>query len=308
MEVIPFTLPGSHERTINVVEYEGPHFYRHLHRHKEYQLMWIIEGTGSLIIDHIIHPFRDGDMFLIGPNQPHVFKSDERYFEEDGQYTVKGLGLFFSAEEKFGKILELPELQSLQTFIGEYTNGFMLPSPYVAEVGEIMIRLLDNRGPEKFSHLFALLNRLQVLEQYVKPLSTRTNKPVYSEEKANRIQRIYDYLLEHYQEEIPLGKVAREANLTPPAFCRYFKKHTGKTFVSFLNELRINEACKRLIAPDTEIQISEIAYKCGFNSVTNFNRVFKRVKKVSPSVFQVKYFEKLADAPKGAGELFKRGT
>src|SRR5699024_1347829 len=134
----------------------------------------------------------------------------------------------------------------------------------------------------QFSYLFALLNRLQVLERFTRPLSTRKNKPVYSEEKASRIQRVYDYLLRHYQEEIPLDKVAKEANLTPPAFCRYFKKHTGKTFVSFLNELRINEACKKLIAPDREIQVSEIAYKCGFNSVTNFNRVFKRLKGISP--------------------------
>ncbi len=298
MEAIPFTLPGSHERTINVVDYDGSHFYRHLHRHKEYQLMWIIKGTGTLIIDHIIHSFRDGDIFLIGPNQPHVFKSDEEYFEKDSNRVVKGLGLFFSTEDKFGQLLQLPELHALKVFMEDNVNGFVLSQTYGNEIGDLLMALREREGAEQFSYLFALLNRLQVLERFARPLSTRKNKPVYSEEKASRIQRVYDYLLRHYQEEIPLDKVAKEANLTPPAFCRYFKKHTGKTFVSFLNELRINEACKKLIAPDREIQVSEIAYKCGFNSVTNFNRVFKRLKGISPTAFQTDYFEKLSKVSK----------
>lgn len=295
MEAIPFTLPGSHEKTINVVSYKGPYFYNHLHRHVEFQIMWIIKGTGTLIIDHIIYSFQDGDIFLIGPNQPHVFKSDESYFEKDSKKRIKGLGVFFSAEEKLGAVLELPELKPLKNFILRQSNGFQLPPSSKKEVGDILLALQNSSGAEQFSHLFSLLGHLQALEKQLKPLSTRTDKPIFSEKKATRIQLIYDYILEHYQEEIPLEEVAKVASLTPPAFCRYFKKHTGKTFVSFLNELRINEACKNLISTTTDEQVSEIAYKCGFNSVTNFNRVFKRIKGVSPTEFQDRYFEKLSN-------------
>ncbi|WP_262493006.1 helix-turn-helix transcriptional regulator [Mucilaginibacter paludis] len=92
----------------------------------------------------------------------------------------------------------------------------------------------------------------------------------------------------HYGDELTLQDVAKVAFMTPESFCRYFKKHTGHTFVSFLNEVRINEACKNLITHRFE-NINSIAYKCGFKSITNFNRVFKLVIGVTPKVYLDNY-------------------
>ena len=99
---------------------------------------------------------------------------------------------------------------------------------------------------------------------------------------------IYNYILQNYNREVTLEDVAAEAHLTPQAFCRYFKKHTGVTFVAFLNEMRVNEACKKLARGDFE-NISSVAYQCGFNSITNFNRVFKNVSGTSPKTYLAKY-------------------
>src|SRR3546814_12932501 len=91
-----------------------------------------------------------------------------------------------------------------------------------------------------------------------------------------RMGNIYNYVLQRYQNTLTLEEVAAEAHLTPQAFCRYFKKHTGITFVTFLNEMRINQACKRLTSGEFD-SIATVAYNCGFNSITNFNRVFKGI-------------------------------
>ncbi|ULT41053.1 AraC family transcriptional regulator [Niabella defluvii] len=101
---------------------------------------------------------------------------------------------------------------------------------------------------------------------------------------------MYDYIMQHYHSDIPLENVAAVSHMTPQAFCRYFKKQTGHTFVGFLNEVRINEACKKLTAADFE-SVSTVAYTSGFNSITNFNRVFKSVTGKSPLEYLKEYRE-----------------
>lgn len=294
MEAIPFTLPGSKEKTINIVDYTGAYFYTHLHRHLEHQLMWIMEGTGTLIVDHNIHSFEEGDIFLIGPNQPHVFKSDSSYFSPESKKTIQGLGVFFSTHDKLQAVFELPELKELNTFLNESIGGFKIPEKYQSKVAGMLLSFKETSGAAQISVLFQLLQQLYDIRKKLISLAPKTETIVYSEEKANRIQLIYDYVLQNYDDTIRLEEVAEKANFTAPAFCRYFKKHTGKTFIHFLNELRINEACKKLIAKNEDLQISEIAYKCGFNSVTNFNRVFKRITGESPSQYKKNYHRKLS--------------
>ena len=116
------------------------------------------------------------------------------------------------------------------------------------------------------------------------PLVSGTRNKSISEHEGIRIGAIYDYILQHYDIEITLEDVAAQAHMTPQAFCRYFKKHTRHTFISFLNEVRINEACKQLTEGSYE-SISTVAYECGFKSITNFNRVFKTVTGQSPRMY-----------------------
>jgi AraC-like DNA-binding protein len=124
------------------------------------------------------------------------------------------------------------------------------------------------------------------------PLSDFDLSPNINETEGIRISNIYNYILQHYSTVITLDDVAREACMTPQAFCRYFKKHTRQTFVSFLNQTRINEACKKLTGNKYE-SISVVAYKCGFNSITNFNRVFKSVIGRSPRDYLDSYINKV---------------
>jgi AraC-like DNA-binding protein len=103
-----------------------------------------------------------------------------------------------------------------------------------------------------------------------------------------RMNEIYRFTIDHYTESIRLEQVASVACLTPQSFCRYFKRHTGKTYVNFLNEVRINEACKKLMENSCG-SIANVAYKCGFNSVGSFNRLFRTVTEKTPKEFVKAY-------------------
>ena len=100
----------------------------------------------------------------------------------------------------------------------------------------------------------------------------------------DRLRRVIDFLFAHYREDITLGEVSAVAFLTPPAFCRFFKKRTGKSFFNFLNEFRVNQACQLLISGDTAVR--RIAREVGFRSLTNFNRMFKKLKGETPTGYR----------------------
>lgn len=296
MEPIPFTIPVSHEKTIIFEDYSGPQFYPHLHRHKEFQLMWIISGNGTLIADHNISRFTEGDIFLLGANQPHVFKNDTEYLPDGSRKTIKGLSIFFNPLGPLNAVFNLPELSTVNSFLKNSMGGFRIPDDQKVEIGGQISELRNSKGAVRMSLFLSLINSLYALKDQAVPLSTKSETEPYSEEKSRRIQVIYDYILKNFENEITLEEVAEQAFFTPPAFCRYFKKHTGKTFVSFLNELRVNEACKKLVSEKDEAQISNIAYECGFKSVTNFNRVFKTVIGSSPSVYQRRFLEEVGES------------
>jgi AraC-like DNA-binding protein len=113
------------------------------------------------------------------------------------------------------------------------------------------------------------------------PLSTFVDTKKYSDTEGKRMRNVFDFTIENAHQKISLEDIASIANMTKNAFCKYFKKRTNKTYISFLTEVRIENACK-LLKSDKDVSINEIAYKVGFNNISNFNRKYKEVKKMTP--------------------------
>lgn len=293
MKVLQFTLPVAHDRTIIVQEDNMPHFYPYLHRHKEAQLIWIKEGEGTLVVDNNMHAFRKNDIYLLGPNQPHLFKSNPEYFEEGSDLKIQALMIFFDPNGRLAPVLALPEMQLLQSFLQQQQSGYKIPSSHA---DGIIQRMLSVQYAKNHEIVIKFLDLLQALYQIGNKGETLSNIKMasFSESEGIRIGHIFNYLMQHYERQISLDEVAAEAHMTPQAFCRYFKKHTRQTFVAFLNELRINEACKKLTSGKYE-NIATVVYTCGFNSVTNFNRVFKAVKGEAPKTYLNHYFKNFKD-------------
>lgn len=287
MRVLQFTLPVEPDKSVIIHEEKIKYFYPHLHRHNETQLMWIIKGEGTLLAGTEMHPFKDNDIFLLGANQPHIFKNNPEYFVSKNKLSVHSINIYFNPAGNMAPMFSLPEMKALQTFIEQHASGFKIPAQHVEAASEYFIKLNQANSSDTLVYFLQLLKFLQSIQKNLAPLSTVGLNKV-TESEGMRIGNIYDYILKNFDTDISLDNVAAVANMTPHAFCRYFKKRTRNTFIGFLNEIRINEACKKLIAIDFE-SVSTVAYNCGFNSITNFNRVFKTVKGVSPVQYITNY-------------------
>ncbi|QHS59625.1 AraC family transcriptional regulator [Chitinophaga agri] len=289
MKVLQFTIPVPLDKSIIVQKDVLPYFYPHLHRHQEIQLTWIQQGEGTLVADNNMHPFRSNEIYWLGANQPHIFKSEASYFQPKSRKKIVALVIFFNPDGELSGFFSLPEIKVLKNFIQQHQSGFKVPPEHATDISSRMLKITNSSGAEQLLQFIELLKQLSGCPD-ISPLSSGQRAQPVSEHEGIRIGNIYNYIMHHYDKPITLEDAAKQACMTPQAFCRFFKKHTLHTFVSFLNEVRINEACKKLTDGSYD-NIATVAYTCGFNSITNFNRVFKSVTQQSPSDYMNSYFQ-----------------
>lgn len=287
MKVIQFTVPVAKEGSVVIQEDILPYFYNYLHRHKEAQITLIIKGEGTLIAGNYTQPFKAGDVYIIGPDQPHMFKGDSRYFENLQEKNIHAIHIFFDLRH-LTALLELPEFELISKFVRKASGSLQLPAEYTSRAAAEIIDIARINGLERLLQFSRLLQFFSVQVAGWKSLSTGFSKYSYSESEGIRMNDIYQYTLDNFTEQISLNKIASVAHMTTHAFCKYFKKHTRKTYLAFLNEIRIKEACKRILQGDSD-SISEIAYSTGFNNAITFNRVFKKVIGMPPSYYAKEY-------------------
>jgi len=234
-----------------------------------------------------MHAFNPGEIYYIAADQPHLFKSSPEYFHTENKKRIRALTIFFDPKGSLASLFELPEMKAFKDFISQHTQGFRLPAEYAEKIARAMLDIQSSSGSDQIIQFLQMLRILSGMKTKPEPLSDFGISGI-NEAEGIRISNIYNYILQHYSKAITLDDVAREACMTPQAFCRYFKKHTRQTFIAFLNQTRINEACKKLTSNKFE-SISVVAYKCGFSSITNFNRVFKSIMGFSPRVYLDNY-------------------
>jgi len=291
MKILQFTLPVPDNKTLICKEESLHHFYPHLHRHNEVQLTWVIQGEGTLVVDNRMHAFHGNQIYWIAANQSHVFKSDPSYFESTSNQSTHSIDIFFSCDSKLGSFFSIPEVKHLKNFIEQNSGGFQIPEKHIKEVSEKMVKVKSTNGVEQFLYFIDLLKLIASFED-LDPLAAETQTASYDDTEGIRIASIYNYVMQNYKQPITLEEVSKLAYMTPQAFCRYFKKHTHNTLVSFVNQVRVNEACKKLVDKNYD-SIASIAYNTGFNSITNFNRVFKSIVKKSPKEYIDNYFQNI---------------
>ena len=277
MKVLPFKIPKpEHDALVYQEDYEFV-FYNKFHQHEEIQVSYIAEGEGTLIVGDTINHYSKGDVLVIGSNLPHVFKSE--VIE-----NVKSLMLtLFFTKDAFGKLFfDLEEMRELKSFFNRSENGLKATS-HKQKLQNYFLQLKES---SKFHRFIILLKILDILSKSrYKPLSSFIYKKEYSDIEGKRMRDVMEYTMDNYQKTICLEDIAKISAMTKNAFCKYFKKRTNKTYFQFLNELRIAYACKILLATNDD-SIAEIAYKSGFNNISNFNRQFKSVMQIVPSEYK----------------------
>jgi AraC-like DNA-binding protein len=290
MKVVQFTIPVALDKSIYLQEDQLPHFYEHLHRHNEAQITWVIKGEGTLIAGNYMQRFQSGDVFVIGANQPHLFKSDPDYFDKRKKKSIHSLNIFFDPKGFIAQLLSLPELRSIKKFVDSSVYGMQASEKDQKKIRDYILKVKTGASGFRLAAFIELLQIMADAKKW-KYLSTDSFEYAITDSEGLRMNDVYQYTMANYTENITLAQIAGVVYLTPQSFCRYFKKHTSKTYINFLNEIRINQACKKFTAMDFK-SISAVAYQSGFNNVVTFNRVFKSITKKSPREFIKEYHKK----------------
>lgn len=273
MKIHPFTIP-KHDNTVLIYQEDiAWEFYNKLHQHNEIQISFIEKGNGTLLVGDSITRYDENDIIIIGSNLPHAFRSDKNAVSKS-----KMLSLFFT-ENSFGEhFFELNEFTILNSFFKKSQQGLVIQSKKT----KIISLFKELKQASKMRRFIIFLEILELISKSkTKTLSTLVYKKSFTDIEGKKMRAVFDFTTENSHKTIYLEDVANVANMTKNAFCKYFKKRTNKTYISFLTELRIENACNLLLSKK-EIPIAEVAYLVGFQNLSNFNRKFKEIKKVTP--------------------------
>lgn len=276
MKIVPFQIPKNTAEAFRVQVDNLPHFYNHLHQHPEIQLTLIKESHGTLIAGDYVGPFHAGDIFVIGSNQPHVFRNDEKFFTKKNKAV--GITVFFDETTLGENFWMLQETKALQYFLKNSSGGFRVTGKKKKILAEKLAAITHVQAIERLIIFLEILKELSTRKE-MQPLSKPIIQRNIKTYDGNRLNKIIEFTFREFQRTITLKEVSALANLTPEAFCKYFKTRTRKTYINFLNEIRVNHAC-RLLTEDKSI--AAICYDSGFTNLSNFNRIFKKIKQASP--------------------------
>lgn len=280
--------PISENAAFEVKHLVAPHFDPNWHFHSEYQMFLVKQGTGTRFIGDHVSPFKAGDLVFTGPNLPHLWQSDHEYFNSGDQYMTEGIVIYFS-ENFLGKdFLNKKEMYKIKHLFQRAQRGMVIYGNTSDQASTILEQLLE---AEDFDRILTLLNLLNLLANSIeyRLLASEGYSNSLKENETDRMNRVHAYVMKNFREKISLDEVAAIANMSPSSFSRYFKIHANKTFSDFLTEIRIGYSCKLLISQ--KIDISQVCYDSGFNTISNFNRQFKAVTHYNPLEYRKKYSE-----------------
>lgn len=271
-------------------EQNVPRFDSEFHFHPEYELKYVVQSKGIRFVGDSVENFQDGDLVLLGPNIPHCWNNDSIY-GEDPESRASGFLVMFS-EDFLGKdFFSLPEMEPIKELLHKSKGGICFPKANTKKIHEKFKNLVTKEGPLKVIAIIDILSELSKAEIY--PLLTETyisELPLlnYSDHSVLRLKKVHEYVVANFRNKIRIQDVAEIANMTTYAFCKYFKKSTIRTFMTFLCELRVCHA-KKLLIQKEELAISDICYASGFDNLSNFNRKFKEITHMTPKEFRNHY-------------------
>jgi AraC-like DNA-binding protein len=283
-KIISFQVPKSQKEFVRYQEDRARYFYDKLHQHPQLQLTVILEGKGQFLSGDYVGRFQAGDVFFLGENAPHVFRSDPEFFESTTALWSVGHTIFFDFPALGRAIEDVDELQPLKKFKDFEGVCFQVVGHSSSLLKNVFEHFKKKEGLEK---LLLSIQLLTILDQAgVELIQLNDSKLMrrLPEKDGSRMDRVMQFLLENRFQKISLVQAASIANLSKEAFCRYFKLRTRKTFTQYVTQLRINEAQKLL--QETELGISEIAFQIGFENLSYFNRSFKNIVGISPRKFR----------------------
>lgn len=247
------------------------------HFHPELELVYVNKGQGKTHIGNHLSYFNNSQLILIGANLPHNGFTDR--LTANGTETI----VQFKSDFLGNDFINIPEMANVSALFDRAKKGLRFGIDTKAILGSKINTLLQHSGLERVLKFLKILNYLANTEDYTllnaDGIALETNP-----QDSNKINIIYKYVNAKFQQHITLDEIADKVSMTVPAFCRYFKKTTGKTFTQLVNEYRVVHATKLL--NESQMSIADICFECGFNNFSHFNKQFNEITGKSASNYR----------------------
>ncbi len=253
------------------------------HFHPEYELVLNLKSNGTRIIGDSVELFDKHDMVLIAGNIPHCWN----YYKQNNSLPEEhGIMVHFKLESLGEPLLSQFEMSSVRELLASAERGLAFSVEDSKEAEEHLVQMVNARGVDKMIFFF---NTLKILCDSEKKnfICSENYRLDYDEMGNRRMTDVYSFIRENYFRHLSLKKVARVAHMSPISFSRFFKKNSGAGFVEYLNRVRTNKACYLL--RETEYQVHDIAMECGFSSISNFNKQFRKAEGISPRDYRAQF-------------------
>lgn len=290
--VIPKS-PISKSKVYVIKEIHAPHFDPTFHSHPEFQLNCVLEGEGSRFVGNNLTSFKAGDMVLIGPHLPHVWRNENKYFEKDSELSTTVIVIYFH-NDFFGDALNWKdEMSQLNSLFQKSERGLEIYGHTKKTISRMMRELLVLDGMDGVIQLIKILNVLAKSNEY-RFVTHNYQISSNTEAETTRMNKVYGYVMRHYKDTISAVEVAALVNMTRTSFSRYFKSRVNKSFSDFVKEIRIESACKLL--KKGNMNIDQIGYECGFQTLSNFNKQFKTVMGKQPNQYRNEFLKVATDS------------
>ena len=272
-------------------ELKAPYFDVNWHFHSEYQLFIVLKGRGTRFIGDHMQAFKEGDMVLTGPDLPHLWKNDKAYHNPNNNLSVQGIVIYFPDNFLNNSVFSLEEFESIALMLKKSVRGIEISGPTNQLVRKMMIELLELKGG---CSLIQLLKILQTIADSTdcKLITGAAYINTNKESERDRMGQVYEYVMQNFQGKVSLEEAAQLSNLSVSAFSRFFKSRVNKSFSDFLTDVRISHACKLL--HETDLNISEVSYDCGFFTLSNFNKLFKERMNMTPVQYRKEFLNTFA--------------
>ncbi len=278
-------IPPDESDLFNVVLQKGrKEFDYPWHYHYEYELTYIPKGQGLRYVGNSVENFFNDDLVLLGSNLPHCWINESGYHKQSPNAIV-----IYLKEEFFNKTwLRSCEFKAIRDLLELSEKGVKFDQVVASRLKERCLELPMLPPLQKFILLMQILQELSETSRF-RLLCEQKFSCDLDRCNSDRINIVYKYIDDHYQEKISLADVAEQLYMSPEYFSRFFSKTMKKTFFEFLNEYKISKSCKLLI--ETDKPISDICYDSGFESIPFFYRQFKKFKNCQPRQYRLNYFK-----------------